>query len=209
MNSQQMQKNLSNSDRHQSQPLIDYINNIFPLRDETADFIRQNTYAKKISKGKYLLKPGEVCEHYYYIHKGVLRSFIKYGNKEITIWINPENEITTSIRSMSNQRPSDEYIQALEDCELVAIPFAALQEFYDRFPEMNRMGRLLLEAYYADSEERVYICRIPNAQSRYQHFIESRPELVNRIPLKHVASYLGITLETLSRLRSKKATKRA
>ena len=64
---------------------------------------------------------------------------------------------------------------------------------------------MLLEEYYAASEERVYIARLPNAGARYEHFINSRPELLNRISLKYVASYLGITLETLSRLRAKKS----
>lgn len=190
-------------------PLVEYINQIYPLSEKIIEFIHTNTHFKKLARGKFLLKPGEVCGHYYFICKGVLRSYLKYGNKEITIWINPENEITTAIRSMSNNKPSDEYIQALEDCELVVIPFESMQELYEQFPEMNMVGRKLLEEYYAASEERVYIGRIPNAKSRYDHFIETRPELVNRIPLKHVASYLGITLETLSRLRSKNAGKPA
>ena len=192
-----------------SMPLVKYISGFYPLKKDIVEFIQKNTFAKKLAKGKFLLKAGEICSHYYYIHKGVLRSYIKYGSKEITIWINPENEITTSIRSMSGQRPSDEYIQAIENTDLVVIPFEAMQEIYIRFPEMNMVGRKLLEQYYAESEERVYICRIPDARSRYEHFINTRPELVNRIPLKHIASYLGITLETLSRLRSKNAGRRA
>jgi CRP-like cAMP-binding protein len=190
-------------------PLVKYVSQIFPLRPEIVRYIFSKTYFKKVPKGKYLLKPGEICGHYYYIHKGVLRSYTKFGAKEITIWINPENEITTAIRSMSNNKPADEYIQAIEDCELVVIPFEAMQEIYERFPEMNVVGRKLLEEYYAASEERVYICRIPDARSRYQHFMETRQELVNRIPLKYIASYLGITLETLSRLRAKNASRRA
>jgi CRP-like cAMP-binding protein len=209
MNNHLLTKNIRSQNNAGSQPLIDYINQMFPLKSEIVDFIRQNTFAKKLAKGKFLLRQGEVCSHYYYIHKGVLRSFLKFGKKEITIWINPENEITTSIRSMNGSRPSDEYIQALEECELVVIPFDAMEALYDRFPEMNMVGRKLLQEYYAASEERVYICRIPDARSRYQHFIDTRPELVNRTPLKYVASYLGITLETLSRLRSRKASKLA
>jgi CRP-like cAMP-binding protein len=108
---------------------------------------------------------------------------------------------------MTRNEPAEECIQAIEDCELVAMHYDAMQEMYERFPEMNRVGRMLLEQYYAASEERVYICRIPGAQQRYKHFLDSRPELANRIPLKYVASYLGITLETLSRLRAKKANK--
>jgi CRP-like cAMP-binding protein len=185
-------------------PLIDFINKIYPLNDEIREFMSSRTTFRKVSKGKFLLKPGEYCKDYYYIHKGILRSYIKYGEKEITIWINPEGEITTSIRSIAGSRVSDEYIQVIENAEMVIIPFDAMRELYETFPEMNRVGRMLLEEYYAASEERVYIARIPNAQARYQHFINSRPELLNRIPLKYVASYLGITLETLSRLRAKK-----
>lgn len=203
MNYQPTEKKLTITPNAAS-PLIEFISQIYPLNNEITDFIKQKTYEKKVPKGKFLLRPGEMCNHYYFICKGVLRSYLKFGQKEITVWINPENEITTAIRSMSSNKPSDEYIQAIEDCELVAIPFEAMQEMYERFPEMNKVGRMLLEEYYAASEERVYVCRIPNAQSRYLHFVESRPELANRIPLKYVASYLGMTLETLSRLRAKR-----
>ena len=205
MNNHLLEKNLYYETLSPQWPLVDFINKIYPLSDELMEFISSRTTFKKVSKGKFLLKPGEYCKEYYYIHKGILRSYIKYGEKEITIWINPEGEITTSIRSIAGCRESDEFIQVIENCELVVIPFDAMQELYDRFPEMNKVGRMLLEEYYAESEERVYIARLPNAQVRYQHFINSRPELLNRIPLKYVASYLGITLETLSRLRAKKS----
>lgn len=205
MNNQSLQKNIDYEVLPSSWPLVEFINKIYPLTGEIIEFISSRTTFRKVSKGKFLLMPGEYCKDYYYIHKGILRSYIKYGEKEITIWINPEGEITTSIRSIAGSRESDEFIQVIENCELVVIPFDAMQEMYDTFPEMNRVGRMLLEEYYAASEERVYIARLPNAQVRYQHFINSRPELLNRIPLKYVASYLGITLETLSRLRAKKS----
>ena len=204
MNNHLLQKNLYYETVPPQWPLVEFINNIYPLTEEIMEFMSSRTTFKKVSKGKFLLKPGEYWNDYYYIHKGILRSYIKYGEKEITIWINPEGEITTAIRSIAGSRLSDEYIQVIENAELVVIPFNAMRELYERFPEMNKVGRMLLEEYYAASEERVFIARLPNAQARYQHFINSRPELLNRIPLKYVASYLGITLETLSRLRAKK-----
>ena len=177
----------------------------FPLGDEPLKYLAEHSFKKTVGRGKFLLKPGECCEHYYFIYKGLLRAFIKEENREITTWLNPENEITTSIRSMVRRQPSLEYIQALEDRELYALHFNHLEEMYGLFPEMNILARKLLVEYYADSEERAYISRIPSAKKRYRHFISSRPELVNRIPLKYVASYLGITLETLSRLRGKRS----
>jgi CRP-like cAMP-binding protein len=204
MNNQTWQKNLDYEIKSVSSPLVEFINQIYPLTEEIRDFMVSKTTYRKVPKGRFLLKPGDLCKDYYYIHKGILRSYIKYDEKEITIWINPEGEITTSIRSIAGSRISEEYIQVIENAEVVVIPFEAMNEMYDRFPEMNRVGRMLLEEYYAASEERVFIARLPNAQTRYQHFINSRPELLNRIPLKYIASYLGITLETLSRLRAKK-----
>ena len=207
MNYQTGEKKRPIKPEEHAKPLVEFIGNMFPLSDDHIDFINRNTFHKKLDKGKFLLKPGEVCEHYYFIASGILRSFLRFGSKEVTVWINPENEITTAIRSMTNNRPAEEYIQAIEDSELVVFPFVSMKEMYERFPEMNMVGRMLLEEYYAASEERVYICKIPDAHSRYRHFNETRPELVNRIPLKYVASYLGITLETLSRLRAKRPQK--
>lgn len=204
MNNQSLQKNIDFQINSASWPLAEFINQFYPLSDEIKDFMISATTYRQVPKGRFLLKPGDLCKDYYYIHKGILRSYIKYEGKEITIWINPEGEITTSIRSIAGSRISEEYIQVIENAELVVIPFDAMQELYERFPEMNKVGRMLLEEYYAASEERVFIARLPNAQARYEHFINSRPELLNRIPLKYVASYLGITLETLSRLRARK-----
>lgn len=207
MNYQPGEKKSNIKPQEHAQPLIDFINQMYPLSDELIDFVNRNTHFKKVAKGKFLLKPGEICDSYYFISKGVLRSYLKFGTKEVTVWINPENEITTAIRSMSTNTPAQEYIQVIEDAELVVIPYQAMKELYETFPEMNMVGRVLLEEYYAASEERLYICKIPDAQSRYKHFNETRPELVNRIPLKYVASYLGITLETLSRLRARRPKK--
>lgn len=204
MNNHSLQKNMVNAAKPDCWPLVEFVSQYYPLTAEMIDFIISRTTFRKLQKGKFLLKPGEFCKDYYFIHKGILRSFIKYGNKEITIWINPEGELTTAIRNMTSDKPSNEHIQVIENAELVVIPFEAMAELYERFPEMNKVGRLLIEQYYALSEERVYIARIPNAGARYQHFLQSRPELLNRIPLKYIASYLGITLETLSRLRAKK-----
>lgn len=195
----------SEKEKTDHSPLTDFIRTVYPVGKKAEQYIVQHSFHQKISRGKYLLKPGEYCSYYYYIHKGILRAFIKEGNKEITTWINPENEITTSIRSMSRNEPSLEYIQALENSDLYALPFESLQKMYTLFPEMNTVVRILLTEYYAASEEISYISRLPSAEKRYDHFNTSRPELVNRIPLKYVASYLGMSEETLSRLRSKKS----
>lgn len=184
-------------------PIAAFVNSVHPVSDALLNHIDALCFSHTIQKGKLLLKAGEICHHLYFIRKGVFRGFVKEGSKEITTWITAENEIIASIRGIEQQLPSVENIQAIEDSELVGGSFEQLQFLYDNYPEMNIVSRKLLTQYYADAEERAYICRLTNATSRYNHFMSTKGQLVNRIPLRFIASYLGMTLETLSRTRSK------
>lgn len=199
------QKNVFDSNHSSANsPISAFVRLIHPVSQEVTNYIDKNSFPFFIQKGKYLVKAGTVCQHLYLINKGLVRAFIKEGKREITTWINAENEIITSIRSLALNEPSPEYIQAIEDCELCAVEYGALEYLYEHFIEMNIVGRKLLEQYYRDAEERAFICRIPNAQKRYLRFIDHNPGLANRIPVKYIASYLGIAVETLSRIRGKK-----
>jgi len=184
-------------------PLAAFVKFIHPVSDVLLNYIDAHCFARTIEKGKLLLKAGDICHYLYFIRKGVFRGYVKEGAKEITTWITAENEIVTSIRGINQQLPSIENIQAIEDCELVGASFEQLEFLYEHYPEMNIVARKLLSQYYVDAEERAFISRLTNANSRYNHLIATKGQLVNRIPLKYIASYLGMTLETLSRTRSK------
>ena len=184
-------------------PLAAFVNYVHPVSDEATKFINEHSSPCQVQRGEYLLKAGEVCKHIYFIRKGVIRGYIKDGSKEVTTWITAENEMVSSIRGLSNQEPSLENIQAIEHCDLVVATYDSLQYLYDNFIEMNIVGRKILEQYYRDAEERAFISRIPNATKRYKHFLDTKTTLSNRIPLKYIASYLGMTIETLSRIRSR------
>ena len=185
-------------------PLAAFVNQVHPVSDEATMFINQHSFPQQVERGSYLLKAGEIAKHIYFIRKGAIRGFIKEGTKEVTTWITAENEMVSSIRGFSLQEPSLENLQAIERCDLVVATYESLQYLYNNFVEVNIVGRKLLERYYRDAEERAYISRIPNAAKRYRHFLETKSDLSNRIPLKYIASYLGMTIETLSRIRSKK-----
>jgi len=198
MNETSWEKNGSES------PLATFVKQIYPVSNEAINYINQHSFIKRVEKNGFLLKAGEVCKHLYFIRKGVVRAYIKEGTKDITTWITAEEEMVTSIRGFDLQQPSLENIQAIEDCDLIGADYSSLHYLYEHFIEMNIVGRKLLEQYYRDAEERAYICRIPNASKRYRHFLETKGDLANRIPLKHIASYLGMTIETMSRIRSNK-----
>ncbi|MBS1655799.1 MAG: Crp/Fnr family transcriptional regulator [Bacteroidetes bacterium] len=186
--------------------LADFVNTIYPVRQEINEYLVQNSSVINVSKNSLLLRSGDICRHLYLVRKGVLRGYIKDGTKEITTWITAESEIVTSINGFHQQKPSPENIHAIENCELIAFPYDGLQYLYDTYPEANIVGRKVLEQYYVDAEQRAYISRLASARSRYNHFLETKGYLANRIPLKYIASYLNMTIETLSRIRGKSAS---
>jgi len=184
-------------------PFITFAKTVHPISVQAEQYISQKTFVSYITKGAYLVTTGNYCPTVYLIKKGIMRSYVKEGIKEITTWITGENELITSITSFGLLQPARENIQALEDCELIGLHFEDLQYLYDHCPEMNIVGRKVLEGYYRDAEERAFIARLTEATSKYKHFIATKSDLLNRVPLKFIASYLGMTLETLSRIRSK------
>jgi CRP-like cAMP-binding protein len=185
-------------------PLATFVSHIYPVSEQVVSYINMHSFPKQTGRGEYLLKAGEICQHLYFIRKGAIRGYVKEGSKEITTWITAENEMVTSIRGLKSQQPSLDNIQAIEPCDLVMVRSESLQFLYEHYIEMNIVGRKLLEQYYSDAEERAFISRIPSAARRYHYFLETKSNLANRIPLKYIASYLGMTIETLSRIRSKK-----
>ncbi|MGV3639893.1 MAG: Crp/Fnr family transcriptional regulator [Adhaeribacter sp.] len=170
---------------------------------EAARCINEHTFPFSLKKGKFLMSPLEENSNLYFIVKGVIRGFIREEEKEITTWINEEREIVGSFHNIGMKLNTEEYLQALEDTVLIGIPAAMIAYLYTHYPETNIIGRIVLENYYRDAEERAYIGRVPSAHKKYSRFLETKPGLLNRIPLKYIASYLGMTLETLSRVRSR------
>lgn len=183
--------------------LIAVLNQLYPLSPEAEQYLRDHAAACTVAKRKLLLKEGMTCEHIYFIVKGALRGFTREGQKDITTWITVENELVSSILSFYDQARSIENIQALEKCELISLTLAELETMYQRFPEFNILARKILQRYYADAEQRAYIARLTKAENKYRHFLQRHQALANRIPLKYIASYLGVTLETLSRIRKR------
>lgn len=183
--------------------LFDSLEFFHPLTPEMKDFIRRHVVSSKVGKRMLLLREGEICRHIYYIRRGVVRGFFHESGKDITTWITIENEIVSSISTWDKPRPVTENIQVLEDAELFVMTLEELKELYTRFPEFNIVVRKLLQKYYADAESRAYIARLTKAENKYRYFLNVHASLVNRIPLKYIASYLGMTLETLSRIRNK------
>ncbi|MGN6605018.1 MAG: Crp/Fnr family transcriptional regulator [Ginsengibacter sp.] len=187
--------------------VLDFLDQIHPISLKAKKVLAKDCFPMKVDKKSFILRPGANPQYFYFIIKGVIQGYIKENGKNITTWIMQEGEIAGAFRAVGTGKPTDEYIQALEDCELVAIPISTTDYLYDHFPETNVIARRLWEFKYRQAEERAYMVRIPNASKKYNHFNQVYPGLVNRISLKYIATFLGMTLETLSRIRSQKPKK--
>jgi CRP-like cAMP-binding protein len=188
-------------------PLLNVLNYFHPLTPGMETFLKKHVTTLSVRKRKLLLKEGNFCDHVYFIVKGAVRGFTREGQKDITTWIVVENELVSSILSLNRRAPSNENIQVLENTDLLVISNVDLQRMYDELPEFNVTARKLLQHYYADAERRAFIARLTKAENKYRHFLLHHEPLANRIPLKYIASYLGMTLETLSRVRKKFSSK--
>ena len=184
-------------------PFVTLAKNIHSLSTEAEEYANQNSFPKRLRKGELLVTAGEVCSSIYFVKRGILRGYVREGIKDITTWITGETELVSSISSFDLQIPAVENIQAIEDCELIGLTYENMEYLYEHCPEVNIIGRKILQKYYRDAEERAFIARLTEATSKYKRFIATKSEMLNRVPLKFIASYLGMTLETLSRIRSK------
>ena len=187
------------------QVLLHHITNIYRLSEEALDALSSGFKKVEMSKGEFLLQEGSVCRNMYFLEQGCLRGFYLLEEKEITHWFAFENDFVTSFHSFITRKPSVENLQLLEDSILWQISYDSLHDLYDRFPEIERLGRMTCEKYYIRLEERYVNSQFKTAAERYQDLLNTNPLLLQRFSLGYIASYLGISQETLSRIRGKKA----
>ena len=184
-------------------PLISVFKAYHPLNAEIEAIINEQTFPVQFRKNKFISSPLHQNKYIYLLLKGLARGYMKNGTKEVTTWISKEHELVGSIRNLWEEEESEEYIQAIEPVEAIAIPHTMSKYLYDNFPIANYVGRKMTEMYCENAYQRGFLSRIPSAERRYQRFIKYHQALVDRVPLKYIASYLGMRLETLSRIRTK------
>lgn len=156
-----------------------------------------------LPKNELLLTEGRTCRHLYFLEKGALRGFYNLDDREITHWFAFEEDFVTSFHSFTTQSPAVENIQLLEGSVLWAISKETLMGLLNRFHEIERLVRIAYEKYYLRLEERFVNAQFKTASERYEQLLSQTPHILDRVPLGQVASYLGISQETLSRIRSR------
>ena len=170
-----------------------------PLIERIKEVTRFSTYPKKT----YLLRDGQVCDKACMVVSGLARAYYINEDKDITSRFMDEGFIITSWISYYHQQPGDEFIEALEETTLAGISYNDIQQLYKDYPEFNIVGRKQTEYSLYTSELRTRMLRKHTAEEKYAFFLEQHPDLMNRVSLKYIATYLGMNEETLSRIRSK------
>lgn len=184
--------------------LITIINQFANISEQAKIELNNIVSIKRFDKGSYIVEQGKTCKHLYFIKSGFLRGFYYQDNgKEITSWFAFENETVTSMYSFISQKPSFETIEVLEDSTLFEISYQNVQFLFKKYPEFNLIGRILTEKYYIELEERTMSLQFQTATERYLNLLQQQPQLLQKASLGMIASYLGISQETLSRIRKK------
>lgn len=169
------------------------------------DAVLPHLTIKNIKAGEYLLRHGQICKSVAFIEKGLVRLYYLNDGKEITKCFCRENNITCSYSSLITQKPSEVAIQAIEDLNLIVLSNISMQKLYEKGIFWQQMGRLMSENEYVATECHYRFLSDLSATERYLHILEQEQDLMQRVPLNYLASYLQIAPETLSRIRRKVA----
>lgn len=181
--------------------LLSHLESIISVSEALKAQLQTVAKKKLVPKGQTIVTINGRCSDIFFIEKGLLRGYYFLDDKEVTNWFAREGEFATCFYSFISKESAFETIQALEDCELTQISYADLQALYSNFPETERIGRIITENYYLKLESRLLNIQFKTAKERYQNLLSTQPSLIQRASLGQIASYLGITQETLSRIR--------
>lgn len=185
-----------------------YLTQTVGLPESDAEQLSSELTRTKYEKGSIILKKGDVCKHSFFVEKGLLRSFmLDEEGKEHVIQFAPENWFIVDRSSVYFNDPSDSYIEAIEDTEVAFISENFMRHAADVNPKFSKFNDKLLHNHIRQMQKRISLLLSATAENRYLSFIEMYPDLLLRVPQWMIASYLGVTPESLSRVRKELASK--
>ncbi|HEY4198594.1 MAG TPA: Crp/Fnr family transcriptional regulator [Mucilaginibacter sp.] len=187
------------------QILKDYLSRHIEISDEEADAFCNKFQLSTTRRGEILLEAGSICKHMYFVNKGCLRVYLVDGEgRESTRFLIPEGRFGTAFPSFILQEPTQAWIQSIEPSEILYLTHQDFRALPDILPAWEKLYRMSLEQDYIASIKRIESLITMSAKERYAMLMKNNPELIQRLPSKIIADYLGISQETLSRLKSKK-----
>lgn len=185
-----------------------YLANVFEVPAEKLSFCSIQYESRKINKHEFLLQQGEVCHHTFFVEKGLLRMYsIDKNGKEHIIQFAPENWLIGDRSSLYFNEKSNYYIEAVEDSEVLFLKPDFFSKLLEEFPNSIERNDLIIQKHVKSLQDRINSLLGETAEERYMKFTKMYPDLLLRVPQWMIASYLGITPESLSRVRKELARK--
>ncbi len=178
------------------------IQQIFPLPQDSREKLLQSFSECSFPKGYILMKTDKTEPFLYFIKKGIVRAYALQDDMEITFWFGKEGDPILSMRSYIEQKPGYENIELLEDCNLYKMNISDIQKLYREDIHIANWGRKIAETELIKTEERLISRQFKTATERYLQLQKEQSDILQRASLGHIASYLGITQVSLSRIRS-------
>lgn len=184
-------------------PLLTYINKYIHLTKEEEEFLASKLICRKYLKGQYIVQQGDICKYECFVISGCTKMFyMDDDGQEHIIMFSIEDWWTADMGSFITQTPADFNIQCLENTELVMFSYDIIEELYEQIPKLERFFRQIIERAFVASQKRIVRNFALTAKERYLYFRKQYPKIEQRIPQYMIASYLGITKEFLSKIKS-------
>lgn len=165
--------------------------------------LQEISITRVFKKGSLLVRQDEVSGKSFHIQSGIARKYFTAGNKEITTEFCFADDMVLAFNSYTLQQPSREFIECLTDVTAAVTDRQSFEQLKQKFPQLQQLDLLLTELYALWLEQKLFDFHTLDATQRYLQLLEKEPEILQHIQLTHIASYLGISLETLSRIRAK------
>ncbi len=186
--------------------LLYSIQNIITLSPAEIELVTYLFKEKTYKKGDFFLAEGQICKQVGFIVKGLMGYFINHDGEEKTYSFSQENDFVCNYESFLPQSPSSKIIQALEDCDIFVISHNDLQLFYANVREGERFGRIAIEAVFLQLLHDIGSFYTETPELRYQRFLKNHADLQQRISQYHIASFIGVKPQSLSRIRKRIST---
>lgn len=188
-----------------SQQFWSVIDRLVLFSDAEKRVFEEHLKPKSLTRQEVLVDLGDVAKQAYFIIKGCVRFYyITEDGKEITGFVFTENMFTSAHTSFFNQLPSNQVLETIEPCEVLTLSFSALNELYQTVPNTNVLVRKIFQERFTYAQKVVESLISLKPEERYQNLLKERPDLVSRIPQNILATYLGITPVSLSRIRARR-----
>ncbi len=173
-----------------------------PLPAPSMQLLKERTTELWLPKGSHILKHGKVERSIFFIRRGIARAFVLTDGREVTFWIGQEGATIVSLKGYVRNEPGYETVELMEDTLLFRLRHADLQELFTRDVHIANWGRKYAESELLATEQRLITFLQSPAKERYEALLRGAPELLQRLPLSSIASYLGVTPVSLSRIRA-------